>query len=42
VPVTPPQSGPTDSEEEPDEADDSVGDDYGYHRLRLVPLSTRP
>ena len=36
-PVTPPQSGPTDSEEEPDEADDSVGDDYGYHRLRLSP-----
>ena len=35
-PVTPP-SGPTDSQEESDEADDPVEDDYGYQRLRLSP-----
>jgi len=36
-PVTPPPSGPTGSDEEADEVDDTVGDDYGYRRLRLSP-----
>jgi hypothetical protein len=36
-PVTPPPSGPTDSEEESDAVDDPVGDDYAYKRLRLSP-----
>jgi len=36
-PVTPPPSDSTDSPEESDKADDPVGDDYGYQRLRLSP-----